>query len=168
MEVYLDFAYNVIDEEFPNMERMMPSQKTPEAFNKVFDKIEHLNPKTPFQIQLVAEIFNHLNELASYRGMRIGSMETEISPPMWLPMILGAIITILTALFMDIESIRMHIFLSTLLGIFIGMFLFIIILLDHPFSGSSGIKPNSYMQIFTMEQRYKDLHPSKSIIIDKK
>ncbi len=57
MIVYLDFVYNVIDEEFPNMGRLKPSRKTTESFNRVFYKIEHLNPKNQFQIQLVAEMF---------------------------------------------------------------------------------------------------------------
>lgn len=161
MTVYLDFVYNVIDEEFPNMEHMKLSRKTPESFNQVFYKMEHLNPKNPFQIQLVAQMFNHLNELSAYRGLRITSMETEISPPMWLPMILGALITILCAMLLDIEHTRMHVILTGLLGIFIGMFLFIIILLDHPYAGSSGIKPKSYKQIFTLEQWDKEVHSKK-------
>src|SRR5665647_2335107 len=108
MIVYLDFVYNVIDEEFPNMEQMKLSRKTPESFDRVFYRMEHLNPKNQFQIQLVAEMFNHLNELATYRGLRTTSMETEISAPMWLPMIFGAIITLLCAMSLDIEHARMH------------------------------------------------------------
>lgn len=161
MVVYLDFVFNVIDDEFPNMEHMKPSRKTPDSFNRVFYKMEHLNPKTPFQIQLVAEMFSHLNELSTYRGLRTTSMETEISPPMWLPMIFGAFITVICAMLLDIEHTRMHVGLNALLGAFIGMFFFIIILLDHPYTGSLGIKPKSYMQIFTMEQWANELHSEK-------
>jgi len=81
----MNFAFNVIDEEFPNMEHMKLSRRTPESFSQVFNKMEHLNPKTPFQIQLVAGMFNHLNELATYRGLRTSSIEAELSPYMWLP-----------------------------------------------------------------------------------
>lgn len=151
MNVYLDFVFNVVDEEFPNMSHMKLSRKTPEALNKVFYKMEHLNPKSPYQIQLVAEMFNHLNELDTYRGLRTASMETEISPPLWLPIIFGAIITLICAMLMDIEHKRMHVALTSLLGAFICMLLFLIILLDHPFAGSQGIKPDSYRQIFTIE-----------------
>lgn len=163
MAIYLDFVYNVVDDEFPRMERMELSRLTLESFNKVFYKMEHLNPKNPFQIQLVAEMFNHLNELATYRGLRISSMEDEIAPPLWLPMIFGAIITIICALLMDIEHLRIHIALNALLGVFIGMFFFIIILLNHPYAGQLGPKPKSYMEIFTMEQwaKEKTMSPSK-------
>lgn len=152
MTVYLDFVYNVIDDEFPKMEHLQLSRKTPESFNRVFFKMEHLNPKNPYQIQLVAEMFHHLNDLALYRGLRVSSMETEISPPLWLPLILGALITIICAILLDIEHPNMHVILTSLLGIFIGIFLFTIIFLDHPFSGKSGIKPKGYMEIFTSEQ----------------
>ena len=163
MTVYLDFVFNVIDEEFPNMEKMMPSRKAPESFNRVFYKMEHLSPKNQFQIQLVSEMFKHLNELASYRGLRTASIETEIPPPMWLPIIFGALITIICAMLLDIEHSHMHIALNSLLGFFIGMLLFTIILLDHPYSGSLSIKPKSYMEIFTMEQWANEVHPIKTV-----
>jgi len=161
MIVYLDFIYNVIDEEFPNMEQMKLSRKTPESFDRVFYKMEHLNPKNPFQIQLVAEMFNHLNQLATYRGLRESSLEKEIPSPLWWPMLLGAIITIFCSMLLDIEHARLHVSLNALLGIFIGMIFFIILLLDHPYSGSLSIKPQSYKQIFTMEKWDNDTHVKK-------
>ena len=161
MTVYLDFVFTVVDEEFPNMERMMQSRKTTESFNQVFYKMEKLNPTNPFQIQLVAEMFNQLNKLATFRSLRTTAMETEIPPLIWLPLILGAFITIMCAMLLDIEHTRMHVSLNALLGIFIGMFFFIIILLDHPFTGSLCIKPKSYLQIFTMEQQNNELQIKK-------
>ncbi|HBB90149.1 MAG TPA: hypothetical protein DC042_00055, partial [Bacteroidales bacterium] len=108
--------------------------------------------KNQFQIQLVAEMFNHLNDLSMYRGLRDTSANREIPPPLWWPMILGAIITIFCAMLLDIEHLHLHVALNALLSIFIAMIIFIILLLDHPYSGSLRIKPQSYKQIFTMEQ----------------
>ena len=149
--LYNDFVHNVIEDEFPNMEHMQTSRKTSESFNRLFYKLEHLKPQGPFEIQLVAEMFNNLNNLADFRGLRMASMETEIAPSMWLPMILGALFCILCASLLDIESIRVHIFLNAMLGSFVGMFFFIIITLDHPFSGKEGIKPTMYEEVKEME-----------------
>lgn len=158
MDTYLDFVSNIIHEEFPSMESQQPTNKTQESFNNVFYKIEHLNPKNQVQIQLVAEMYNHLNGLDVTRGLRISSKETQISPPLWLPMLIGAIIIVFCSLLMDIENIGMHITLNSLLGIFIGMLFFSIILLDHPFVGRSSIKPKEYMSIFTLDKSSKILH----------
>jgi len=163
MIVYLDFIYNVIDEEFPNMERMKASRKTPESFDRVFYKMEHLNPKNPFQIQLVTEMFNNLIELATYRGLRDASFENEIPSALWWPIILGALITLFCAMLLDIEHARLHITLNAMLGAFTGMLFFIILLLNHPYSGSLSIKPQSYKQIFTMEQWDKEPQTKKII-----
>lgn len=152
MVAYIDFVYNVIDEELPNMQVMQLSRKTPESFSKVFYEMEHLNPKSQFQIQLVTEMFNHLNELSTYRGLRIASIDTEIPSTMWLPIMFGAFITLLCAMFLDIEHTRIHIIINSMLGAVIGMFLFILIVLDHPYTGSHGIKPKSYKEIFTLER----------------
>jgi len=156
--VYLDFVYNVIDEEFPNMAIMKPSRRTPESLNRVFFEIEHLKPQTQIQTQLVAEMFRHLNQLVTYRGLRTMSIETEIPPPIWLPIILGAVITMIYAMLLDIEHTRMHIAINSLLGVFISMFIFIIIILDHPFTGSIGIKPKAYKEIFTLESWANEKH----------
>jgi hypothetical protein len=161
MIVYLDFVFNVIDDEFPKMGQLNTSRKTTESLNRVFDKMENLNPKNSFQIQLVAEMFNHLNQLAAYRQLRISSMETEIPGPLWLPILFGALVTLLCAMLMDIEHPIMHITLNGLMGVFIGMILFIIIMLDHPYSGSLGIEPKAYKEIFTMEQWSPDPHATK-------
>jgi hypothetical protein len=138
------------------MENMQQSQKTTQSFDKVFYTMEHLNPQNAFYTQLVAEMFTHLNQLALYRGLRTTAMETGIPGYMWLPIILGAIITLVCAMLLDIEHARLHITLNALLGIFIGMMIFIIILFDYPFSGSLSIKPMAYFQIFTMEKWHSD------------
>ncbi len=159
--LYMDFVYNVINEEIPNMARLEPSQKTGESFNKVFYKMEHLKPKSPYEIQLIAVMFAHLNDLASFRGLRTSSLESEIPLPMWLPIVFGAIITIICALLVDIEDTSMHVGLNALMGAFIAMLFFIIVLFAHPFSGSLAIQPKSYYNIFTVEQ-WSQEPPSKN------
>ncbi len=155
MADYLLFVCDVIDKEFPDMEHMQISELTQKSFSRVFFRMEHLHPKSEIQIQLVSEMFNHLNGLATYSGLHITAMENEIPDPMWLPILLGALVTIFCAMLLDIEHAGMHVLLNGMLGIFIGMFIFIIILLDHPYTGTLRIKPNSYQQILNMEQHVK-------------
>ena len=153
MVAYLDFVYNVVDDEFPKMAQMELSRKTATSLDLVFYKMERLTPDTRMKVHLVSEMFSHLNELATYRAIRTSTaMHTEIPGPTWLPIIFGAIVTLFCALFLDIEHMRMHVMLTSLLGGFIGAFLFTIILLDHPFTGSQAIEPEAYEEIFTLEE----------------
>ena len=162
MIVYLDYVFNVVDDEMPNMRQMKQSIKTGESLNNIFFQIERIHPKTPFETQLLTEMFRHLNELSVYRGLRTGSLEMEIPPPIWLPLLFGALITVLCSIVLDIEHTRLHISLNILLGSFIGMVLFIIILLDHPFTGSFSVNSKSYNQIFILEQRADTLYQANT------
>ncbi len=164
MKVYLDYVYNVIDEEYPNMAKMAPSRKTPESLSIVFYEIEHINPKSSFHAQLVGVMFSHLNEIATYRGLRITSLDSEIPNIIWLPILLGGGITIFFALLLDIENVRLHIFINAMLGVFISMLIYIIIILSHPFTGSISIEPKAYKEIFTLESWAHE----KTIATDKK
>ena len=62
------------------------------------------------------------------------------------------------AMLLDIESTRMHIAINALLGVFIAMFMFIIILLDHPYTGAIRLKPKAYKEIFTLELWANEQH----------
>ena len=160
---YLNFVFDVVDDEFPGMARMERARETSESFDLVFVRMAQLDPKTPMESMLVSEMMTQLNTLAADRGQRITTMDVEIRPPLWMPIILGALITLLCAMYLDIERLRMHFILTALLGAFIGMFLFVIVVLDHPYSGVFGLKPDSYMQIFTSEKWSKELHDRTTI-----
>lgn len=161
--VYMDFVFDVVDEEFPRMAHMERTRVTSQSFDRVYEEMRKLTPKDAIEELLVAKMLAQLGELTNDRGQRIATMEMEVPPPMWLPMILGAFITLLCAMMLDIEHIRMHIWLNTLLGAFIGMFLFVIIYLDHPYAGKQGIQPTSYLQIFTSEQWALELHQERQL-----
>jgi len=152
MVVYLDYVFNVVDDEFPKMELMRQSPKTTASFDKVFYTMERLNPISNMQIQLVSEMFNHFNEIATYRGLRLTSLKTEIPSPIWLPIIFGGLILIICAMFLDVEYMRLHVILNAFVGFLIGCFLFTIIILDHPYTGENKIEPKGYEQIFTLEE----------------
>ncbi len=156
MVTYLHFIFLTIEDEIPAMKVLKPSPKTDEAFNKMFYEMERIQPKNNMEVQLVSGMFHHLNEVSNLRSMRISSVEKEIPAPLWLPMVLGAIITILCAMLLDIEHARMHVVLNTMLGMFIGLIFFMIILLDHPFTGSLSINPTSYKQIILLEKSTQD------------
>jgi hypothetical protein len=162
-DVYLDFVTNVLNEELPNMEEMRPSPKTAQSFNRVFYTVERLRPKDGFQIQIIGGMFAHLNDLATFQGLRNGAIDSQIPPSTWLALITGEIITIMCAMLLDIERIRLHILLNTLLGTFIGLFFFVIILLDRPFSSILKGSPKSYEQIFTLEKKFKETNLLNSL-----
>jgi hypothetical protein len=95
-------------------------------------------------------MLGQLNELATYRSLRQLDADSGISIEIWVPLLIGAFILLVSALMIDVESIRLHMTVSAMLGIFIGMVIYIIILVDHPFTGKIRIEPTGYRDVIKM------------------
>jgi hypothetical protein len=115
-------------------------------FNDVFYKMEKLKGDNV----RMTEMFEQLNELATYRSLRQLDGDSAMSLEIWVPILIGAFILLLSALMIEMESMHLHMTITAMLGVFIGMVMYIIILLDHPFTGVISIEPTGYRDVITM------------------
>lgn len=146
---YLDYVHAVIDYDFPDMEAMKPLDKNSRtAFNKVFLLVGKLDMNDAYSGQM----FRQLNELSMYRSLRQLDASSSIPLEIWIPLLLGAAIILVFAILLDVESLRLHLSVNGLLGAFLGLVIFIIILLDHPFTGRMKIEPDGYNIILKMDK----------------
>ncbi|KAA2245723.1 DUF4239 domain-containing protein [Chitinophaga agrisoli] len=147
-QVYLRYVKDVITEEYPAMARLEPVPKSStEAFNNVFQVIEQMDPQTPALNERSAEMFRHLNELATHRSLRQLAASAGIPRELWIPLLIGGFITMFFAMMLDIENGKLHVILSAMLGSFIGIVLYLIIIMDYPFSGYLCVDPTGYKDI---------------------
>jgi len=147
MKSYLTYVNYVLDKEYPDMEHLHPQGDSGRLyFNDVFYKMEKLASNN----MRVSEMFTQLNELATYRSLRQLDGDSAMSIEIWVPIMIGALILLVSALMIDVESMRLHMTITAMLGIFIGMVMYIIILLDHPFTGVIRIEPTGYRDVIEM------------------
>jgi hypothetical protein len=147
MNSYLIYVHSVAEQEYPAMEQMKElNGLNRKSFNGVFKQMEKIESKDP----RVDQMLRQLNELATYRALRQMSYASEIPSEIWVPLFLGAFIILFCSMLVHMESIRIHILVNTLLAAFIGLVIYIIITIDHPFTGSMRIKADEYMIILKM------------------
>ncbi|OCX52312.1 hypothetical protein BEL04_12615 [Mucilaginibacter sp. PPCGB 2223] len=147
MKSYLKYVNYVLYKEYPDMEHLRSQGDSGRLyFNDVFYKMEKLKGNDV----RMAEMFEQLNELATYRSLRQLDGDSAMSIEIWVPILIGAFILLVSALMIDMESVRLHMTITAMLGIFIGMVMYIIILLDHPFTGKIRIEPTGYRDVITM------------------
>ena len=149
MNVYIKYIHSVIDEEYPQMEKLQPFNKSNRVYlDNVYREMEKLNSVDT----KTAGMISHLNDMAMYRGLRQLSAFSDIPFAIWLPLMLGYLILLLCSLFLEIESMRMHLFLTGMLGVFIGLVVYIIVIVNHPFSGTLKIEPEVFQTILQMQE----------------
>lgn len=146
---YLDYVDIVVKDEFPAMEALKPIDKhNRDAFNKVFRTMGQLDMNNPYFSQMFAQ----LNQLATYRSIRQLDASSAIPLEVWVPLLLGGAIILVFAVMLDVESLRLHLMVNAMLGAFIGLVVYIIIIVDHPFTGRMKIEPVEYRTILSMEK----------------
>ena len=104
-------------------------------------------PANQSQIALHNETVRAYNQLLEYRHLRIDSVKSGLSNTMWAVIWLGAAISIGVAYFYQIVDVKLHAVLVILMSGFLVVVLFMIVINDKPFYGSSSISSEPYKLI---------------------
>lgn len=82
------------------------------------------------------------------RRLRMNSVDRKLPGVMWLVVILGAFVSLVSAFYFPVADARVHRVQVGLLAGFIGLVIFIILALDRPYRGDLGLKPAPYEMLY--------------------
>ena len=89
--------------------------------------------------ELYGEALRCLNNLAQYRRMRIFAGNNTVPPVIWLVLLVGGLFAVSYTFFFGMKNIRAQYLITTTLTVTVTSILFLIYVLDHPFTGSSRV-----------------------------
>jgi len=89
--------------------------------------------------ELYGEALKCLNNLAQYRRMRIFAGNDTVPPVIWLVLLVGGLFAVCYTFFFGMKNIRAQYLITTTLTVTITSILFLIYVLDHPFTGTSRV-----------------------------
>ena len=110
-------------------------------------KLQSFQPANVSQSTLHAETLRAYNTFLEYRRLRVDAVGGGLSNIMWAVIWVGAAISIGIAYFFNIPDIKLHAILVALMGGFLAMVLFMIIINDKPFYGYVSVSPEPYKLI---------------------
>ena len=105
-------------------------------------------PVTEAQKGLALETLASFSRMMEARRMRVDSVERRLPGVMWMVIMLGAFISLVSAFFFPVLDARVHRVQVGLLATFIGFVIFIILALDRPYDGDLGLKPKPYEIVY--------------------
>jgi ABC-type multidrug transport system fused ATPase/permease subunit len=103
--------------------------------------------------ELYAETLTRLNNLAQYRRLRIFAGNDTVPLAIWLVLLVGGVFTVLYTFFFGMKNIRAQYVMTTSLTVTITMILFLIYVLDHPFTGTSKVSAEPLRQVIEILQK---------------
>ena len=98
-------------------------------------------PKTEAQKIVHAEVVDNFQGFIKARQQRIIGVTTAIPNVLWYAVLVGAAINIVLLIALRMR-LRQQFVLGTITAFFLGVILFVIVALDRPLRGVSGLDPN--------------------------
>ena len=87
------------------------------------------------------ETLRTLSDFVERRRLRIQAAETSIPPVIWYVVLIGAVLNVFVLWLFDLKRTS-HFVLGGVLTIFIGLVVYMVAILDQPFRGAHGLKPD--------------------------
>lgn len=147
------YTRQVIDVGWPMQRRgIVPNSAT--AILKDFqDHLMSFEPGTERQKILAVEAYAAYNELTQSRQARLNSVTEEMPGPLWVLVIVGALVCVAVTWCFHTGSFSMHFWMTILFSVLLGLMIYLIAALDNPYRGKISVSPEPlervYQQVMT-------------------
>ncbi|MGC1781053.1 MAG: hypothetical protein WA708_00875 [Acidobacteriaceae bacterium] len=111
---------------------------------------QSLEPTTSLQKIMEAEISRRFDLLEESRSVRLDSVSDELPSPLWVLILAGAFVCIVLTWFFQMESMKMHIWMTILFAGLIGLMVFMIAALDNPYRGKISVSPEPLQRVYSL------------------
>jgi len=139
-------AYTVAvrDVEWETMAHGEGSSEAQEALGTVWETLTRAEPATAGQVAMHTEAVARLSEVSRQRQLRLQASEASVSGIFWAVLLVGAVVTVGFACFFSMPSVRTQMAMTGLMTGMIMSGLFLVLVLDRPFTGSIRTEPEAF------------------------
>ena len=143
-ELLTSYARVVVDEEWPLMREGQQSPRAAALNQQITESVDGLQPSTNAEQALYSQALQRDYELNQNRDSRLLYAREGLPPILWVVLGVLAVIIVLFAYFVGMESARLHVLAVAALTAGFGFTMFTIIALDQPFVGDLRVNPEAF------------------------
>jgi hypothetical protein len=139
----LDYARIVVEEEWSMLEHGRESTNALRQLEEIWLAVRAYEPNGPRDEAIYAKMLDGLQVVNDERRMRLLASRHGIPRLVWGVLIGGGIVTVLFTYFFGLKNERAQLAMTGMYVASIGFVLFLIVAVDHPFSGTVRIEPDA-------------------------
>jgi predicted ABC-type exoprotein transport system permease subunit len=87
-----------------------------------------------------------LDSLSAQRAIRLHANQTAMPDVLWLALVIGAVVTVCFSLILHMKNVHFHAAMTALLTALLTTCLWLIVLINHPFSGEVSVPTDAFQQ----------------------
>lgn len=148
-----DYVASVYIDEVQRMSAGEISLNSGGAHSHLTALLYQMNEKSMPNRELYGESLRRLNDLAQYRRLRIFAGNNTVPSNVWLVLLVGGVITVSYTYFFGMKNIKAQYAITTALTVTITLILFLIYILDHPFTGTSKVNMEPLKEVMEIMQK---------------
>ena len=137
----------IVEVEWPAQRRNRIVDDGTRLLTNLHDRLMAFEPTTKGQEIVHAEAFNALNRMVEARRQRVEAVGTSIPGVLWAVVFAGAAIAVGCSYFFQIHDLKVHSLMTAGLGATIGLLIFLIAAMDHPYLGEVSVPDDAYKLI---------------------
>lgn len=135
----LDYLQFVADAELPHMANENMSLYSVTSLRRLDQLFNSADSNAIRNRELYSSALHRLDSLMEYRRLRIFSGRNTVPPLIWLVLLIGGTITIANTFFFGMKHLWVQSLLLSALTLTLSLILFLIFVLDHPFTGANRV-----------------------------
>jgi hypothetical protein len=149
-----DYVTSVQNDELIRMSQGKISLHSTGVLPTLMTTFYQIDEKSIPNRELYAETLKRLNDLAQYRRLRIFAGNDTVPLAVWLVLLVGGVFTVSYTFFFGMRNIRAQYVIAATLTVTITLILFLIYVLDHPFTGTSKVSAEPLQEVMEIMQKY--------------
>jgi hypothetical protein len=149
----IDYTASVYNDELKRMSQGDISLHSNRAMARLITVFYQMDEKSIPNKELYGESLKRLFNLALYRRLIILAGNNTVPPVVWLVLLAGGVITVSYTYFFGMNNIKAQYMITAALTVTITLILFLIYVLDHPFTGTSKVSAEPLKQVMEIVQK---------------
>jgi hypothetical protein len=147
-EILRGYTLQIIEEAWPKQQRGVIPHEGVAWMDRIQGRLFAFEPSTDGQRIVHAEALHAFNSLVQQRRQRVDSVQAGLPGVFWVLVIPGALVCLVLCMLYPVDNLRLQVVLLLAVSISLSMIVFVIVALDRPFFGKSGIGADSYRLVY--------------------
>jgi Protein of unknown function (DUF4239) len=135
------YLHVVIDRDWPRMAEEHESREATIALNELYTRVLLLESTLSRPPAVLIAMLNQLDAMTEARRTRLHLGVGIMPSVMWLALTVGGILTVGFTFFFGARNLTAQIMMTCILAVIVFMGLFVIVAIDHPFTGPVHVDP---------------------------
>ncbi len=148
----------MIEKSWPLQRRGIVPTRGTDRVTTFLDDLLTFSPSDRREEIIHAEALRQFNRFVELRRSRLANVTTGIPAVLWWVVAIGAILNIILIWMLDME-VHVHVILSGVLSVFLGIVIFLLAAMDTPFRGAVSVGPDSFQLVYDslMKPKQKEI-----------